>query len=114
MKAPTPAPAATHEEIDRKIEAIYGVRQEADVVIFRSRRPEASEIQIAGDFNDWMPHTTPMRRLPDGDFEARLKLPRGRYRYRLVVDGRWSHDIFNPAIETNEYGELNSIVEIKQ
>jgi len=113
-EAAVPQRVATHAEIDRKIEAIYGVRQESDVVIFRSHRPEASEIQIAGDFNDWMPHTTPMRRLPDGDFEARLKLPRGRYRYRLVVDGRWSHDLFNPAIETNEYGELNSVVEIKQ
>ena len=114
VQAPAPPRVATHEEIDRKIDAIYGVRQESDVVIFRSHRPEASEIQIAGDFNDWMPHTTPMRRLPDGDFEARLKLPRGLYRYRLVVDGRWSHDLFNPAIETNEYGELNSVVEIKQ
>jgi len=114
IKTSMPQPASTHEEIERKIEAIYGVRQESDVVIFRSHRPEAGEIQIAGDFNDWMPHTTPMRRLPDGDFEARLKLPRGRYRYRLVVDGRWSHDLFNPEIETNEYGELNSVVEIKQ
>lgn len=113
-KAPMPQPVTTNEGIDRKIEAIYGVRQESDLVVFRSHRPEASEIQIAGDFNDWMPHTTPMRRLPDGDFEARLKLPRGRYRYRLVVDGRWSHDLFNPAIETNEYGELNSVVEINQ
>ncbi len=112
--ASLPQQAAGHDGIDRKIEAIYGVRQESDLVIFRNHRPEASEIQIAGDFNDWMPHTTPMRRLPDGDFEARLKLPRGRYRYRLVVDGRWSHDLFNPAIETNEYGELNSVVEIKQ
>ena len=37
-----------------------------------------------------------------------------RIRVRLVFDGRWSHDLFNPAIETNEYGELNSVVEIKQ
>ena len=102
-----------HAEIDRKIGAIYGVRQDGDVAVFRSRFPEATEIQIAGDFNDWMPHTTPMRRLPDGDFEARLKLPKGKYRYRLVVDGRWSHDVFNPTIETNEYGELNSVVEIR-
>lgn len=111
--APMTTSAEFHEEIDRKIGAIYGVRQDGDVAIFRSRFPEANEIQIAGDFNDWMPHTTPMRRLPDGDFEARLKLPKGRYRYRLVVDGRWSHDVFNPTIETNEYGELNSVVEIK-
>jgi len=109
----TPSSADFHAEIDRKIGAIYGVRQDGDVAVFRSRFPEATEIQIAGDFNDWMPHTTPMRRLPDGDFEARLKLPKGKYRYRLVVDGRWSHDVFNPAIETNEYGELNSVVEIR-
>lgn len=109
-----PSDADFHAEIERKIGAIYGVRQDGDVAIFRSRFPEASEIQIAGDFNDWMPHTTPMRRLPDGDFEVRLKLPKGKYRYRLVVDGRWSHDVFNPAIETNEYGELNSVVEIRQ
>lgn len=111
----TPVPAApTSQETDRKIAEIYGVRQEGEVIIFRSRSVDASEMQIAGDFNDWMPHTTPMRRLPQGDFEARLRLPKGRYRYRLVVDGRWSHDVFNPIIEANEYGELNSVVEIKQ
>jgi len=105
---------STPAEIDRKIEAIYGVRQEGEVMIFRSRQPGASEIQLAGDFNDWMPHTTPMRKIGDGEFEARLRLPKGRYRYRLVVDGRWSHDVFNPVIETNEYGELSSIVEINK
>jgi chromosome partitioning protein len=114
-KAPEALPeVASSEEIDRKIEAIYGVRQDGEVVIFRSPNPEASEVQLAGDFNDWMPHTTPMHRLSDGDFEARLRLPKGRYRYRLVVDGRWSHDLHNPVTETNEYGELNSIAEIKR
>jgi chromosome partitioning protein len=109
--APAPAPSSA-EEIDRKIERIYGVRQEGETVVFCSHSPDALEVQLAGDFNDWMPHTTPMRRLSDGDFEARLRLPQGRYRYRLVVDGRWSHDVHNPHVETNEYGELNSVVEI--
>lgn len=103
-----------HEQIARKLEQVYGVRQEGEVLIFRSRQPEASEVQLAGDFNDWMPHTTPMQRLHNGDFEVRLRLPRGRYRYRLVVDGRWSHDTFNPRNERNEYGELNSLVEVQQ
>ena len=83
-------------------------------MIFLSRSPDAGDVQLAGDFNDWMPHTTPMRRLTDGDFEARLRLPKGRYRYRLVIDGRWSHDHANPVVETNDYGELNSIVEVAQ
>ena len=101
-----------HQDIDRKITAIYGVKQEGDTVTFRSHNPQAAEVQLAGDFNDWMPHTTPMRRLANGDFEAHLRLPKGRYRYRLVIDGRWSHDQNNPELETNDYGELNSIVEV--
>lgn len=119
LSTPEPAadlePASTfYERIDRNIEAVYGVRQNGEEVIFRARHPEAAEIQLAGDFNDWMPHTTPMRRLADGDFEARLRLPRGRYRYRLVIDGRWSHDPHNPASEMNDYGEVNSIAEVRQ
>ena len=106
--------SASTEEIDRKIEEIYGVKQEADVVIFRNHNPDATEVQLAGDFNDWMPHTTPMQRMAGGDFEARLRLPKGRYRYRLVIDGRWSHDQQNPVVETNEYGELNSVLEVKR
>lgn len=109
----TPQPTVDpHERIADEIEAIYGARQEGDVLIFRSRNSGAAEVHVAGDFNDWMPHTTPMSRLPNGDFETRLRLPKGRYRYRLVIDGRWSHDPGNPTIETNDYGELNSIVEV--
>jgi chromosome partitioning protein len=105
---------STPEEVDQKIERIYGVRQEGEIVVFRSRHPNASEVQLAGDFNDWMPHTTPMHRFNGGVFEARLRLPKGKYRYRLVVDGRWSHDPANPNMERNEYGELNSVVEVRR
>ncbi len=111
--APTPI-ETSHERIDRQLEAIYGARQQGEFLVFRSRNPGASEVQLAGDFNDWMPHTTPMNRLEGGDFETKLRLPKGRYRYRLVIDGRWSHDSANPIIETNDYGELNSIVEVTQ
>ncbi len=103
---------ASHQEISEKIERIYGARQEGEVVIFATNVSDANEVQLAGDFNDWMPHTTPMRKLSNGDFETRLRLPAGRYRYRLVIDGRWSHDANNPEAETNEFGELNSIVEV--
>lgn len=105
-------PQASHDEIHRRIESVYGVHQDGEIVIFRSRQASAAEVQLAGDFNDWMPHTTPMRTVSDGEFEARVRIPPGRYRYRLVVDGRWSHDPHNPLAETNEYGEINSVVEV--
>lgn len=105
-------PQSTPQQVDDKIAAIYGVRQEGEIVVFRCRQASASEVQLAGDFNDWMPHTTPMRRLDNGDFETRLRLPRGRYRYQLVVDGRWTFDAANPDVITNQYGEINSVVEV--
>ncbi|GJM23827.1 MAG: hypothetical protein DHS20C16_02420 [Phycisphaerae bacterium] len=113
--APKPATSAnkpsTPEEIDRKIESIYGVLQTPEGMLFRLHGDDAHEVQLAGDFNDWMPHTTPMTRVGK-DFEVLLKLDPGRYRYRVVVDGRWSHDKSNPEIETNQYGEWNSIVNV--
>lgn len=100
------------EQIQAKIDAIYGVRQTEAGVVFRSHMPDAQQVQIAGDFNDWMPHTAPMMRESDGDFVRQMSLPAGKYRYRLVVDGRWSHDPANPLVEMNEYGELNSVLDV--
>ncbi len=104
---------ALHQRIDEKLEAIYGVRQTPEGVVFCSQLPGAVEVQLAGDFNAWMPHKTPMqRRDNNGTFETILKLDPGRYRYRLVIDGRWAYDKDNPSVETNEYGEVNSVIEI--
>ena len=41
-----------------------------------------------------------------------LPLPPGRYRYRLVVDGKWMTDPNNKYVETNQFGELNNVVEV--
>lgn len=113
LEEPSAASLVDHQEIDRKIAAVYGVRQEGEMLIFRAHCPDAGEVQLAGDFNDWMPHTTPMRRLGGGDFETRVRLPRGLYHYRLVIDGRWSHDQQNPRMQPNQYGEINSIAEVR-
>ena len=47
-----------------------------------------------------------------GDFELLVPLTPGRYCDRLVVDGRWQHDPANTVVETNPFGELNSVVEV--
>jgi hypothetical protein len=54
--------------------------------------PEAREVQVAGNFNDWRPEATPLKNTGDGKWVARLSLRSGQYEYRLVVDGRWSED----------------------
>jgi chromosome partitioning protein len=106
-------PSVTDAAIREKIDRIYGARQTEEGVVFRSRQPGAYRVGLAGDFNNWTPETTPLRRVADnGDFQTTLKLAPGRYRYRFVVDGNWVHDEHNSRIESNEFGELNSIVEV--
>ncbi len=106
-------PPATHEEIQRKIEKIYGVQPTDDGVMFIVHAPGAQRVQLAGDFNNWRPDATPMLRNGKGDdFRALLPLAPGRYCYRVVVDGRWMSDPHNHSIETNPFGEPNSVVEV--
>ncbi|MGB9625783.1 MAG: AAA family ATPase [Phycisphaerae bacterium] len=110
---PKPQTPSTDAQIQAKIDQIYGVRQTDDGVLFVAHAPGASEVKLAGDFNNWSPDATPM--VSNGqphDFRALLKLPPGRYRYRLVVDGQWTQDPFNSYVESNPYGELNSVFEV--
>ncbi|MBN2128684.1 MAG: AAA family ATPase [Sedimentisphaerales bacterium] len=106
--------AETLRATDAKLSDYYGVNQIHDAVVFVTLYPRAQCVQIAGDFNNWQPTATPMERVGDsGVWQAKMKLPEGTYRYRLVVDGQWQQDPYNETSELNPYGELNSVVEIR-
>jgi chromosome partitioning protein len=92
----------------------YGAHQVAGNIIFATLCPDASTVQIAGDFNNWQPRRNPMKKVGDkGVWQLTLHLNPGTYRYRLVVDGKWQQDPFNGQAEPNPYGELNSVVTVK-
>ena len=98
---------------DRKIEAFYGVKQTSEGVIFAARFEGARKVLIAGDFNNWSPMSTPLiNNTNAGTWETQLPLFPGRYRYRFIVDGRWMTDPHNNYVESNQFGELNNIVEV--
>jgi predicted phage tail protein len=113
------AVAASEEETDflsteAKLSDYYGVNQMSDAVVFVTLYPRADTVQLAGDFNNWQPAETPMEKVGDsGIWQAKLKLPSGRHRYRLVVDGQWQQDPYNEAKELNPFGDFNSVVEVK-
>jgi hypothetical protein len=117
---PTVAPAmemsadARERVIEQKIKDFYGVRQVGRDVVFAVRFEQAHRVALAGDFNGWSPDATVM--LPGkrtGEFRMALPLNPGRYRYRLVVDGKWITDPNNQYVEINQFGELNNIVEVE-
>lgn len=105
--------AIPHEETARKIEAVYGAHAVDDGVEFTIKAAGAFNVRLAGDFNDWQPERTILHPLADGLFQVKLPLSRGRYRYRYVIDGQWRNDPHNGIVETNPFGELNSIVEVR-
>jgi chromosome partitioning protein len=110
MASPVPEP---RKSVEQKIQDFYGVKQIGNDVVFAARFEKASRVLIAGDFNGWTPMSTPL--LPNGSTDrwvATLPLEPGRYRYRFVVDGKWMTDPHNNYVETNEYGELNNVVEV--
>jgi hypothetical protein len=106
---------AQEAPVEQKIEMIYGVTRTPEGVRLLVHYPEAGNVFVAGDFNNWSAEATPLNRLNGdlkGDWELALPLSSGRYRYRMVVDGVWQHDPHNNYVESNPYGELNSVIEI--
>jgi len=92
----------------------YGVRSTTQGLLFVQPAPQAQDVCVAGDFNNWNPSATPLRHNNQLDvWEACVTVPPGRYRYRLVIDGQWVKDPYNTYVEANPFGELDSVVEIE-
>ena len=101
-------------DTDARLSDFYGVTQLNDAIIFVTLYPRADNVQIAGDFNSWQPQKSPMQKVgQSGVWQTELKLPAGKYRYRLVVDGQWQQDPYNETTETNPFGGYNSVLEVK-
>ena len=96
----------------QKLEEFYGVRQLPEGLLFVAHFPNAQYVGVAGDFNNW----NPQRMTGDGagtdTFRTLVPLKPGKYRYRLVIDGRWQADPHNLYSEPNPFGELDSVVEV--
>lgn len=75
---------------------------------------KAESAAIAGDFNNWDPARTPMKKLKDGSFSATVSLPAGQsYRFRYLLDGeRWENDWEADTYMANQYGSEDSVVKI--
>jgi len=114
QKEEQPAQQPKPTDTDAKLSEYYGVSQIGDAVAFVTLYPRAKSVHIAGDFNGWQPEKNPLEKVAgSGVWQTKIKLPRGKYRYRLVVDGQWQQDPYNEITELNPFGQLNSVLEVK-
>lgn len=84
------------------------------LVEFSVYKPAASNISLVGNFNRWNPEHDILDKGEDGVFRLRLRLGPGEYLYRLVVDGVWQLDPYNPDTRGCEGQDLCSYFAIEQ
>jgi len=102
----------TKTKVSKKTSESLGVSQKGNNITFTAQYPNASAVHIAGDFNNWQPEKNPMSKTSNGLWQTKIKLSKGVYKYRFVVDGQWQHDPNNPATEPNPYGDSNSVLTV--
>ncbi len=90
-----------------------GAEAAAGGATFSLEAPDADEVHVAGEFNDWNP-TADALTDPDGDgvFETTLDLAPGSYAYKFVVDGTWQEDPNATESVDDGFGGQNSVVEV--
>lgn len=83
-------------------------------VVMRFRDANATDVRLAGEFNDWVPDKG-VRSLIESEGQTRvwtkvLHLHPGSYEYRYVVDGEWREDPTNPETALSPSGQHNSVL----
>ena len=81
-------------------------------VTFQFYAPQAQAVALSGDFNDWNPSKTPLKKERDGKWKTELDLAPGRYEYRYWVDGDWQNEQNPVECVPNPFGTWNCVLEI--
>ena len=89
--------------------------QGASEIRFTLSAVEASRVTLVGDFNDWNPTRTPLRRISaTGEWSVTLPLRPGRYRFSFLLDGRtWQSDPQRPAALDPDFGTPTSVITVE-
>lgn len=74
-------------------------------VEFSIRAPNAKQVYLAGEFNNWNQTAAPMQKRPNGEWVVGMQLKAGTYKYKFVVDGKWTTDPDNPERTQDSYGD---------
>lgn len=77
--------------------------------VFSLAAPEASRVQLVGDFTQWNQSPINMIKESDGTWRAAITLEPGSHSYRFIVDGVWRDDPDCPIQEPNPYGGQNAV-----
>jgi len=107
--AQTPAPARVEKKAKEPAKSKLPTFNE---IVLSLTAPDAKEVHVAGDFNDWKVDGASRMEGDNGVWKKALNLKDGKYRYRFVIDGEWVEDDNNPRKEVNPFGTMDSLIEV--
>jgi 1,4-alpha-glucan branching enzyme len=74
--------------------------------------PAAINVQLVGCFTDWQNQPIRLRKGSNGIWWTAVRLGRGTYYYRFLVDGQWRYDPQCPLFVPNPFGSQNAIRQV--
>ena len=90
----------------------YSAKKMAKPVNFIYFAPQAQNVFLVGDFNDWDPNAYPMKKQPDGAWLIQISLTHGHHHYQFLVDGKPVLDPKAQGIARNEQNEKVSLLSV--
>ncbi|HKV34623.1 MAG TPA: S8 family serine peptidase [Pyrinomonadaceae bacterium] len=90
-------------------------RAENGRLMFVFHDDAAASVSVAGDFNEWDPLATPLRRNGSGLWTTNILAPQtGRFEYKFIVnEQRWIEDPSNGMKAPDQFGGFNSVLVIE-
>lgn len=74
------------------------------------KAPNANEVFLVGDFNNWDAGANPMKLDVDGRWKISLIFTPGRYEFKFLVDGKWREGAKEEQTVPNCFGTLNNVL----
>lgn len=90
----------------------YSAKRMEKPVNFICIAPDATTVQVIGDFNQWRTGVHPMTRRPDGAWFVAIPMHHGHHRYVFVVDDEKRLDPEAQGIARNERNERVSLISV--
>jgi 1,4-alpha-glucan branching enzyme len=83
-------------------------------VTFSINSPDAEEVILLGDFNNWNPKKHPMHKDKNGMWVKGVIILPGKYEYKFLVDGQWKEDPQNNQTCPNCFGTYNNVFNLTE
>ncbi|NKI30548.1 isoamylase early set domain-containing protein [Croceivirga thetidis] len=83
-------------------------------VTFTVPAEEAKKVVVVGDFNNWKPKGSTLKKLKNGTFKGTFELPNeNTYEFRYIIDGNYTNDTEADGYAWNDYaGTENAVVTV--